>query len=208
MGFLKSLLIFLILFVTTAAASFGQRISFSQWTGSDDVTITPVGTTGNTMRFNDKQKVLTSNMPMVMIKKDDPQVAIFEIEAPTEFDVTVDLDYPVFLYKDGDATGTDMIPFSLFMAYTIQGRGNSGQIPNPANAQDVPFGFNSVTFPMYGEGMAAPLPPSPEFGGSGQRPKSKAYLFIYATFGPIGTVSSGNYTAEVVLNVNVSGGND
>jgi hypothetical protein len=168
----------------------------------------PVGASGNSLRFNDKQKVLRSNMPVVSISKIDPQVAIFEIEAPTEFDITVDLDYPTVLHKDGNTSSTDMIPFSLNMSYSIQSRGSSSQIPNAATAQDVPLGFNSVTLPMYGEGMAAPLPPSPEFGGSVARPKSKVYLFIYGSIGPIGTVSAGNYTADVILNVNVSGGDN
>jgi hypothetical protein len=205
---LKNILSFLFLFMAFASASFGQRINFSTWTGSDDVTIMPVGASGNTMRFNDKEKVLRSNMPVVSISKIDPQVAIFEIEAPTEFDITVDLNYPSVLYKDGNTSSKDIIPFSLNMSYTIQGRGSLGQIPNAATAQDVPLGFNSVTLPMYGEGMAAPLPPSPEFGGSVARPKSKVYLFIYGSIGPIGTVSAGNYTADVILTVNVSGGDN
>lgn len=204
---MKNILSFLIVFLVVSSASFGQRINFSTWTGSDDVTIRPVGANSSSLRFNDKEKVLKANMPAVVISKTDPQVAIFEIEAPTEFDISIDLDYPVFLYKDGNTSSTDMIPFVLNMSYSNQSLGNSGQIPAAATTQDVPAGFNSVTFPMYGSG-AAPLPPSPEFGGSGTRQKSKAYLFIYGAVGPIGTVSAGNYTAEVILNVNVSGGDN
>lgn len=204
---MKNILSLLIVFLVVSSASFGQRINFSTWTGSDDVTIRPVGANSSSLRFNDKEKVLRAGLPAVVISKTDPQVAIFEIEAPTEFDISVDLAYPVFLFKDGNTSSTDMIPFVLNMSYSNQSPGNSGQIPEAATTQDVPAGFNSVTFPMYGSGTA-PLPPSPEFGGSAPRQKSKAYLFIYGAIGPIGTVSAGNYTAEVTLNVNVSGGDN
>lgn len=204
---MKNILSFLIVFLVVSSASFGQRINFSTWTGSDDVTIRPVGANSSSLRFNDKEKVLRAGMPQVAISKTDPQVAIFEIEAPTEFDITVDLTYPTVLHKDGNTSSTDMIPFVVNMSYSNLSPGNSGQIPDPATAQDVPAGFNSVTFPMYGSGTA-PLPPSPEFGGSGTRQKSKVFLFIYGAVGPIGTVSAGNYTAEVILNVNVSGGDN
>jgi hypothetical protein len=207
MKVMKNILSFLIVFLGVVSASFGQRINFSTWTGSDDVTIRPIGANSSSLRFNDKEKVLKANMPQVVIAKTDPQVAIFEIEAPTEFDISIDLDYPVFLFKDGDLSSTDKIPFVLNMSYSTPGSGNSVQVPDPATSQDVPAGFNSVTFPMYGSGTA-PLPPSPEFGGSGARQKSKAYLFIYGAVGPIGTVSAGDYTAEVILNVNVSGGDN
>lgn len=183
-----------------------QRINFSTWSGSDDIVITPVGAASSSLRFNDKVPVIRANMPEVVINKDDPQVAIFEIAAPSEFDITIELDHLGFLAKDGDPDkGT--IPLTLNMAYTNNGQGNSNQVPNAQSAQDVPVGFNSVTLPVNPRSGGAPLPPTPEYGGY-TRPKSKVYVYIYGAIGPIGTVSAGDYTATVNLNVYVAGGQD
>ena len=198
-------LLFLVI-LSLSVETFAQRINFSTWSGSEDIIITPIGATSSSLRFNDKEKVIRANMPKIEIKKDDPQVAIFQIEAPSEFDITVELDYPTFLAKDGDPD-KGSIPFELRMAYTNNGQGSSNQIPNAQSAEDVPLGFNSVTMPVSRRGGGAPLPPSPEYGGY-SRPKSRVYLYIYGAVGPIGTVSAGDYTATVNLNVYVAGGQD
>ena len=200
-------LVFLIILMGALSQPvFAQRINFSTWTGSEDIVITPVGATSSSLRFNDKVPVIRANMPKIEIKKDDPQVAIFEITAPSEFDITVELDHLGFLAKDGDPDkGT--IPLTLNMAYTNNGQGNSNQVPNAQSAQDVPIGFNSVTLPVNPRSGGAPLPPTPEYGGY-TRPKSKVYVYIYGAIGPIGTVSAGDYTATVNLNVYVAGGQD
>ncbi len=196
----------LLLISTLSTSAIAQRINFNTWTGSEDIVITPVGATSSSLKFNDKEKVIKANMPKIEIKKDDPQVAIFEITAPTEFDITVELDHLGFLSKDGDPDkGT--IPLILNMSYTNNGQGNSNNVPNPNSAQDVPVGFNSITFPLSRRGGGAPLPPTPEYGGY-TRPKSKVYVYIYGAIGPIGAVSAGNYTATVNLNVYVAGGQD
>lgn len=200
-------LVFLIILMgALTQPGFAQRINFSTWTGSEDIVITPVGATSSSLRFNDKEKVIRANMPKIEIKKDDPQAAIFEITAPTEFDITVELDHPGYLANGGDPNkGT--IPLVLNMSYTNNGQGSSNQVPNPNSAQDVPVGFNSVTLPVNPRSGGAPLPPTPEYGGY-TRPKSKVYLYIYGAIGPIGTVSAGDYTATVNLNVYVAGGQD
>ena len=200
-------LVFLIILMGALSQPvFAQRINFSTWTGSEDIVITPVGAASSSLRFNDKVPVIRANMPEVVINKDDPQVAIFEIAAPSEFDITIELDHLGFLAKDGDPDkGT--IPLTLNMAYTNNGQGNSNQVPNAQSAQDVPVGFNSVTLPVNPRSGGAPLPPTPEYGGY-TRPKSKVYVYIYGAIGPIGTVSAGDYTATVNLNVYVAGGQD
>lgn len=205
MKVLKNILSFLILSVAFVSASFGQRINFSTWSGSDDVTIRSIGASMNGLRFNEKQKVLLANSPALTIGKEDPQVAIFEIEAPSELDITVDMDYPGFLALDGNLS-KGSIPFTLQMSYSNEGQPN--EIAARNNSQDVPIGFNSVTFSVNGKSTGAPLPPSPEFGGSSARVKSKVYLFVYGSIGPIGSVSAGNYLAEVNLNVYVAGGDN
>lgn len=180
-----------------------QRINFSTWTGSEDVSIRSIGSVISSLRFNEKQQVLLANTPAIAIAKNDPQVAIFEIEAPSEFDITVELQAPNFLAKEGDPeNGT--IPFALQMSYSNQGLPN--EIAALGSSMDVPLGFTSVTFPVHAGRRGVPLPPNPELYGNA-RPKSTVYLFVYGTLGPIGQVSAGNYIGEVLINVYVAGGN-
>ncbi|MCR9082431.1 MAG: hypothetical protein NXH89_08435, partial [Cyclobacteriaceae bacterium] len=123
-----------------------QRINFSTWTGSEDVSIRSIGSVISSLRFNEKQQVLLANTPAIAIAKNDPQVAIFEIEAPSEFDITVELQAPNFLAKEGDPeNGT--IPFALQMSYSNQGLPN--EIAALGSSMDVPLGFTSVTFPVH-----------------------------------------------------------
>ena len=200
---LRNLVGILILSVVVSGEAIAQRINFSTWTGSEDVTIRSVGSVVSSLRFNEKQQVLLANTPAITIAKNDPQVAIFEIEASSEFDITVELQSPTFLAKDGDpAKGT--IPFALQMSYSNQGLPND--ISALGSALDVPLGFTSVTFPVHVGRRGVPLPPNPELSGT-SRPKSTVYLYVYGTLGPIGQVSAGNYTAEVLINVYVAGGN-
>ncbi|OYX10854.1 MAG: hypothetical protein B7Z16_17990 [Algoriphagus sp. 32-45-6] len=193
---------FWILFIGGNGEAMAQRINFSTWTGSEDVIIRSVGSVVSSLRFNEKQQVLLANTPAIVIAKNDPQVAIFEIEAPSEFDITVELQAPAFLAKDGDPSG-GTIPFALQMSYSNQGLPN--EIAAIGSALDVPVGFTSVTFPVHVGRRGVPLPPNPELSGA-SRPKSTVYLYIYGALGPIGQVSAGNYTGEVLINVYVAGG--
>lgn len=199
---LRIILIFFVLLLTGNSTVFGQRINFSTWTGSEEVRITAVGASLNSLNFNDKQKVLLAGSPAVVIEKADTQVAIFEIIAPSEFDITIELQSPSFLALDGDPSkGT--IPFSLQMSYSNQGLAN--EISALGSSMDVPLGFTSVTLPVNEIRTGIPLPPNPEFNGA-NRPKSTVYLFVYGTLGPIGQVSAGDYLGEVLINVYVAGG--
>ena len=199
------LVFLLILMGAITQPVFAQRINFNTWSGSDDIVITPVGATSSSLRFNDKEQNIRANMPKIEIKKDDPQVAIFEITAPTEFDITIELNHPGFLAK-GEGNSKETFPLELRMAYINNLPVNTVSAPAVGAALDVPPGINSVTFSVSRRG-GAPLPPTPEYGGY-TRPKSKVYVYIYGAIGPIGTVSAGDYTATVNLNVYVAGGQD
>lgn len=196
------ILILIVLLLTGNSTVFGQRINFSTWTGSEEVTIRSIGSVVSSLRFNEKQRVLLANTPAITIAKNDPQVAIFEIIAPSEFDITIELQSPSFLALDGDPSkGT--IPFSLQMSYSNQGLPN--EISALESSLDVPLGFTSVTLPVNEIRTGIPLPPNPELTGA-NRPKSTVYLYVYGTLGPIGPVSAGDYLGEVLINVYVAGG--
>src|SRR5690606_31773572 len=130
----------------------------------------------------------------------DNQAVIYEIEAPEDFDLTVEVDAPTVLTLEGNAAET--IPFQLRIAYNNM---------NPVDEQtgklhvvELPLGFNSITFPVNRRTSGAPgPPPTPEHEGY-TRPRSRAYLYLYGTLGPIGAVAPGVYEGNITLNVSFS----
>lgn len=202
----------LTLFFVTASLIFacsgnvmGQRINFSLWSGSEDVVIQQVGVQNNGLRFNDKVSVIKANTPAIQIEKNDPHVAIFEIEAPSDLDITIAMDYVTFLANGGDVSkGT--IPLVLNMSYSNQNLSNETAAKN--TSIDLPLGITSVSIPVVDRRSGPPLPPRPEFGGDYVKPKSKVYLFVYGTLGPIGQVNAGEYTGDVTISVYVEGGSN
>lgn len=179
--------------------SHAQRINFSTWTGSDDITITPVNASP-TLNFNLKQANISANSPAVTINLTDAQAVAFEIKAPVGFDLTVEVDAPTFLSLDGiGTTAAEQIPFRIGIAYNNLEAGNDAAAKN--SAIQLPIGFYNVTFPVNRRTGGAPgPPPTPESGGSA-RPKSTAYLIITGELGPIGPVNAGQYLGDITINV-------
>ncbi|RIW15148.1 hypothetical protein D0X99_11935 [Algoriphagus lacus] len=179
--------------------SHAQRINFSTWTGSDDITITPVLGSPN-LNFNQKQANISVNSPAVTINLLDNQAVAFRIEAPEGFDLTVEVDAPAFLSLDGAGTvPQEQIPFRVGIAYNNMEAGN--EMTAKAGAVQLPTGFYNVTFPVNRRVGGAPGPPPTPISGTDTLPKATAYLFIYGELGPIGPVNAGNYLGEININV-------
>ncbi|SMD45339.1 hypothetical protein SAMN00777080_3988 [Aquiflexum balticum DSM 16537] len=174
-----------------------QRISFSTWTGSDDINILSPQGAFPVLDFSQKKRVLLPNSEAVGIELTDNQAVIFEIEAPEGFDLTVEVDAPIqFVLSDNPS---ESIPFQLRMAYNNQSPGD--EVSGKLNAIELPLGFNSISFPVNRNSSGLPAaPPSPEFGGI-TRPKTRAYLYFYGNIGPIGNVAAGRYEGEININV-------
>lgn len=179
--------------------SLAQRINFSTWTGSDDITITPV-LASPTLNFNQKQAYIPANGPAVAINLSDMQSVAFRIEAPEGFNLTVEVDAPAALSLNG--TGTDpeeQIPFRVGIAYSNVLAGD--EISAKAGAVQLPVGFYNVTFPVNRRTSGAPGPPPTPISGDYVRPKSTAWLFLYGELGPVGPVNAGQYLGDITINV-------
>jgi len=175
--------------------SMAQRISFSTWTGSDDIMLMPE-VTGSNLNFNLKQPIITSGTS-VNINLADNQAIAFSIEAPENFDLNVDVDAPMFLTFVDDPLIT--IPFQVKVAYNNTMPGN--ELAGKAGAIELPAGFTNVTFPVNRRMSGIPGPPPTPLTGTEVRTKSTAYIYIYGSLGPVGTVPAGNYSAEITINV-------
>jgi hypothetical protein len=193
----KMLISMCFFFYLGGETAFAQRISFNTWTGSDDITILSPQGALPTLDFNLKKRAMVPGSEAVTIGLTDNQAVIYEIEAPEGFDLTIDISAPpAFVLTENP---TESIPFLLKVAYnnTEPLDENSGKL----SAVELPAGFYSITFPVNRRTSGAPTaPPSPE-DGAFTRPKAKAYLYLYGTFGPIGMVPAGRYEGEININV-------
>ncbi|PZX52758.1 hypothetical protein LV84_03368 [Algoriphagus ratkowskyi] len=187
--------ILVVLFCFISQAAMAQRISFSTWTGSDDIVLNSV-IAAPELSFNLKQPIITSGTSVVINLVDNQAIA-FRIEAPENFDLTVDVDAPLFLTFDDDPLKT--IPFQVKVAYNNMMPGN--ELAGKAGAIELPVGFTNVTFPVNRRAAGAPGPPPSPLTGAEVRSKSSAYIYIYGSLGPVGVVPAGNYSAQITINV-------
>jgi hypothetical protein len=179
--------------------TYAQRINFSTWTGSDDITITPVMASPS-LNFNQKQTNISSNSPAIAINLNDNQAVAFRIEAPEGFDLTVEVDAPTVLSLDGTGTEPEeQIPFRIGIAYSNLLAGDEMTAKN--GAVQLPLGFYNVTFPVNRRTAGAPGPPPTPESGSYVRPKATAWLFLFGELGPIGPVNAGDYLGDITINV-------
>jgi hypothetical protein len=184
------------LFTSSALA---QKINFSTWTNSDEITITPVQTLPK-LDFNQKQNIITKNSAPVIINLADMQAVGFRIEAPDGFDLTVEIDAPLVLRLDGSGSESDeIVPLQLGIAYSNQQAIDESSAKG--SAVQLPPGFYNVTFPVNRRRSGAPSPPPTPISGDYVRPKATAWLFIYGTLGPVGPIKAGSYTENITINV-------
>jgi hypothetical protein len=183
--------------------SFGQRTTISTWSGSADITIRSLGMGSSSLNFNQHSNRITANSGPVNIRKEDDNAAIFEIEAPSEFEIVINMDYTPYLAKEGDSSKEQSIPIVFHMAYNNLNAAN--EIVAKNESIDLIRGITSITIPVNNKFDANQLPSSWEYGVNSERPKSVVYLFIFGTLGPIGSVSAGDYSSRISINVNVAG---
>ena len=176
----------------------GQRINFSTWTGSEDISITSVMAMPE-LNFNQKQNIIiqgnTVNIDLV-----DNQAVAFIIEAPENFDVSLEIVAPTYLSLAEDPSKT--IPFSIKLAYNNQQPLNE-QI-GKLNAIELPLGFTSLTFPINRKLTGPPGPPPTPISGTDTRNKVSAYVYVYGSLGPVGAVPAGRYSGDISLTVNIT----
>lgn len=175
-----------------------QRINFSTWTGSEDISITSILAMPE-MNFNQKQGVIIQGNT-ISIDLADNQAVAFRIEAPENFDVSLEVSAPSNLTLEGDPSKT--IPFAIRLAYNNQQPIND--IIGKLSAIELPAGFTTVTFPINRKLTGPPGPPPTPISGTDTRSKINAYVYVYGTLGPIGSVPAGRYSGDIALTVNIT----
>ena len=203
---MKKNILYTLLSLCLANDLHAQRINFSTYVQDETITLNivsnPLG-----LNFNDKQRIIIvgDQTPVVIDINDNPTVVI-ELDAPIEYDLTVEFTWTPGLSYLGLDTGT-LVPFNLGIAYN-----NTGEFTDfdrRLAAVQVPSSYRTVTLPVRRRTAGGPPlpPPTPDYEGF-VRPRGKAYLFVYGSLGPIpSNIRSGNYSGTIDIFVNYNENN-
>lgn len=189
-----------ILFLFVNGLVEAQRINFSTYV-QDETIFLNVVTNPLGLNFNSAEQIIvTGQLNPVVVDINNNATVVIEIDAPIEYDITAELSWSPGLSYLGLDTGIT-VPFNFQFAYN-----NTGELTDMqrrATAVEVPAMFNTVTFPVRRRVAGGPPlpPPTPDHDGF-VRQRSKAYLFLYGSLGPIpSNIRSGNYSGTINLNI-------
>lgn len=192
---------FLLILTLAPAMALGQRINFKPFVQGEGISLVVTDNPAG-LNFNAKQSIIVVGDPNpVQINLTDNQTVVLEIEAPLDFDLTVEFVWSKNLSLGGLDTGI-MVPFTLRYAYN--NTGEFTDMERRVNAVEVPEMYHTVTLPVRRRRAGGPPlpPPTPEHDGY-VRPKAKTYFYIYGTLsGAPSNASSGNYSGTIEVNVN------
>jgi len=172
-----------------------QRINFGAYTTSRGISLTVSGN----LNFNDKQPFIASNSnSTTTIALSDNETQYIAITADATRDITITVSSPTDLITGAGGPG-NQIPFTCNFAYS--NFGSSTVTAAKTVAVQVPGGFTAITLPMLRRTAGAPAPPPTPAHGGYTPPSATAYLFLYGALGPVGNVSTGNYSGTINVNV-------
>lgn len=198
---MKKLLTISLLLVFTNSL-LGQRINFKPFVQDETITATivsnPLG-----LNFNNKQSIIVAGDPNpVSVEIVDMATVVIEIDAPIDYDITLEFSSTPRLSIGGVDTGIT-VPFNLKFAYNNSGE--TSDVTRRLAAIQVPAAFNVLTLPMRRRAGGPPgPPPTPDHEGY-VRPRGKLYVYIYGSLGPApSNTPTGVYMTDVNLTINYS----
>lgn len=198
---MKKFLTYLFLLLALSFDSYCQRINFKPFVQDETINVqivqNPMG-----LNFNAKQRIIVVNDPTpVSILLSDIEAVVIEIEAPIDYDLTLEFLLPEYLSFGGLDTGVT-VPLSIRLAYN-----NTGEMDDASrriSAIEVPAMFKVITLPVQRRQIGGPPlpPPTPDHQGY-TRPRGKVFIYLYGVLsGAPQNARAGNYSSEVILNVN------
>lgn len=157
-----------------------QKINFGAYTTSQGLSLP----TSAGLNFG----VIVTNSPAVVVGLDNS--AWLEIDGDATRDITIIVPSLTYL-----TCGTSEIPFTCQFAYS--NFGFTDPYSAKLSAVQISPGVTVITIPMLQRTGGVPAPPPTPAHGGYTAPSAKAYLFLYGTLGPVGSVSSGAYSGMI-----------
>jgi hypothetical protein len=124
----------------------------------------------SSLNFNQRANVITANSGPIKIRKEDENVAIFAIEAPSGIEIFINMDYSPYMTKAGDSSKEQSIPIVFSMAYNNMNAAN--EIVAKNESIDLMGGITSITIPVNSKFAATQLESSLKNGVKSESPKS------------------------------------
>ena len=185
----------LLLCVLAVRPAMAQRVNFGAYTTSQGITLLASGN----LDFNAKEPVIASGSSQtVTISLVENETQYIQIVGDATRDITVTVSAPQYLIVGGGGPG-NQIPFTCQFAYSNLGSANASSAKSVAI--QVPTGFTAMTFPMLRRLAGTPAPPPTPAHGGYTAPSATAYLFLYGSLGPVGSVTPGLYSGTINVTV-------
>lgn len=167
-----------------------QRIQFGIF-AKHDIQVNPVG--AGTLNFNNSgSPIIINSNEVFTIDILNEHVAVFEIEAVGDQDLTLELVAPTAL-----VSGENAIPLNIRFAYSNLGALDFVSARN--QALEVGEGFSTIIIPVLRRQNDSPgSPPTPHYEGY-QSPAHHVYLYVYGSLGPVGNIAAGNYNGQIQI---------
>lgn len=178
-----------------------QRINFKPFIQDENITVTVVDNPAG-LNFNNKQSIIVAGDPsVVQVDLIDNATVVVEIEAPLDYDLTLEFTGLNRLSIGGLDTGVT-VPFQLNFAYN-----NTGEISDAGrrmSAVSVPLGFTMLTLPVRRRQAGGPPGPPPTPGYAGYtRPRGSVFVYVFGSLGPAPAAApTGDYSTTVELYIN------
>lgn len=197
---LTTYLVILLLLQTTAQA---QRINFKPFVQDENITVTVVDNPAG-LNFNNKQSIIVAGDPSIIeVDLMDNAAVVVEIEAPLDYDLTLEFTGLNRLSIGGLDTGIT-VPFHFNFAYN--NTGETSDASRRLSAISVPSGFTMLTLPVRRRQAGGPPgpPPTPDHAGY-TRPRGSVYVYIFGSLGPAPAAApTGDYSTTLELYINFS----
>jgi hypothetical protein len=194
------LVFFLLLFGPEGVQAQG-RISFGQFQSDTSIRVRKLG--AQELNFNKRNRViLQESFGDIRIGIEDPEVVVYEIEAPKQMDINIRYDWTP-LRRVGSSTSYSGLAPALLLnvraAYSNRGATSLAQALS--QVVELPPHTSSVILPVLRSTVYRPpgLPPPPP-SASDVMDRAKLYFFVFGEIQPwMGRISAGRYTGQVYI---------
>jgi len=195
--------VFLLLSLGLEGVRAQDRISFGQFQSDTSIRVRKLG--AQELNFNKRNRViLQESFGDIRIGIEDPEVVVYEIEAPKQMDISIRYEWSP-LRRVGTATsGSGLAPACLLnVRAAYSNRGATSLAQALSQIVELPPFASSVVLPVFRSTVYGPpgLPPAPS-SGSGVPDRAKLYFFVFGEIQPwVGRMSAGRYTGQIYISI-------
>jgi hypothetical protein len=183
------------------------RINFGQFQPDSSIQVRKLGPLE--LNFNTRNRViLQESFGHVRIGLDDPELVVYEIEAPKQMDILISYEWTPLRRIGSPAPYNNLTPSLLLnIRAAYSNRGATSLAQALSQVVELPPHASSVVLPVLRSHVSSPpgLPPAPS-SESIAADRAKLYFFVFGEILPwMGRISAGRYTGQVYISFGYPG---